>query len=434
MIPREELETLYEGLAFPSALKLRKAVELRERQRAARVPRPADYQPWTISLKEAREFVAKQGQRQLLAKPQTYDGKIIASRADERWAADLISYTSQSAVIDRKRFQYILVVQDIFTRFLWTRALLSTKAAEVRDAFKSIVDECRVPKELSTDRGTEFDNREFRVFLETKSIEHRWKVGVNDLATVDAAIGTLKKTLTRLTSTPGKGNWAQELAAATTAYNATPHGHLDGEAPEETTGESEAAKSLRFDLRKQAGEDVQTQNDATSRKRARLEELGAYREPVESSLRGLKERGFKPRYKSGPPIRVVRVGDGEVVGTNAAGQETRARAKDVLPVPPDSTATRDAPGQGRTGDERITRIKRGKTELLKDRARVILATPRTQLQFRGLLTAEERATLKEAKLTPVKFLRLWPEFFALQGKQWRTVGSSSSAPRQSTLI
>jgi hypothetical protein len=379
--------------------------------------------------------VAKQGQRQLLAKPQAYDGKIIASRADERWAADLISFTSQSAVVGRKRFQYILAVQDIFSRFIWTRALLSSKAAEVRDAFKSIVDEGRVPKELNTDKGPEFDNCEFRVFLETKSIEHRWKVGVNDLATVDAAIGTFKKTLTRLTSTPGKGNWAQELAAATAAYNATPHGHLDGEAPEEATGESEAAKSLRFDLRRQAGEDVQTQNDATSRKRARLEEVGAYREPVESSLKGLKERGFKPRYKSGPPIRVVRVdiATGEVVGTNAAGQETRARAKDVLPVPPDSSATRDAPGQGRTGDERATRIKRRKTELLKDRARVILATPRSLLQFRWQLTPEEHATIKEAKLTPVKFLRLWPEFFALQGKQLRTIGASSSAPRQSTL-
>jgi hypothetical protein len=63
MIPSEELATLYEGLAFPSALKLRKAVELRERQRAARRPRPADYQPWSISLKEARAYVAKAGQR-----------------------------------------------------------------------------------------------------------------------------------------------------------------------------------------------------------------------------------------------------------------------------------------------------------------------------------------------------------------------------------
>jgi hypothetical protein len=62
MIPREELQTLYESLAYPSALKLRRAVQLRERARAARRPRPADYEPWAISLKEARAFVQKQGQ------------------------------------------------------------------------------------------------------------------------------------------------------------------------------------------------------------------------------------------------------------------------------------------------------------------------------------------------------------------------------------
>jgi len=90
MIPQEELQTLYESLAYPSALKLRRAVQLRERARAARRPRPADYEPWSLSLKDAKAFVRKQGQRQILAKPQPYDGKIVASGVDERWAADLI--------------------------------------------------------------------------------------------------------------------------------------------------------------------------------------------------------------------------------------------------------------------------------------------------------------------------------------------------------
>ena len=55
-IPREELQTLFERLAFPSALQLRKAVSDRERARAARNPRPPDYQPWRITVKDAREF------------------------------------------------------------------------------------------------------------------------------------------------------------------------------------------------------------------------------------------------------------------------------------------------------------------------------------------------------------------------------------------
>jgi hypothetical protein len=151
MIPREELQTLYESLAYASALKLRRAVQLRERARAARRPRPADYEPWSISLKDARAFVAKQGQRQILAKPQPFDGKIVADLEDERWAADLIQYTSQPAQVGEKRFQYVLVAQDIFTRYVWTRTLVTAKAAEVRDAFKDIVQKSgRKPRELNT--------------------------------------------------------------------------------------------------------------------------------------------------------------------------------------------------------------------------------------------------------------------------------------------
>jgi hypothetical protein len=63
MIPQEELQTLYESLAYPSALKLRRAVQLRERARAAKTPRPANYEPWSLSLKDAKAFVRKQGQR-----------------------------------------------------------------------------------------------------------------------------------------------------------------------------------------------------------------------------------------------------------------------------------------------------------------------------------------------------------------------------------
>jgi hypothetical protein len=213
----------------------------------------------------------------------------------------------------------------------------------------------RRPKELNTDKGTEFENKEFRVYLETQSIQHRVKVGANDIATVDAAIGTLRKALTRRTATPGAGNRAQELAAATRVLNESPHGHLFGEAPADATGNSEAAKSLRFDLKGKAAEDTATQDRITRRKRERLEEAGAFREPADTALKGLPARGFKPRYKTGAPIRVVRVDPltNEVVG-DANGREKRARIKDVQPVPPDSTTTRDPPGQGATGDVRVS--------------------------------------------------------------------------------
>jgi hypothetical protein len=127
-IPQAELQTIFEKLAFPSALQLRKAVLSRDRARAEAFKKrrvrgkQAPYTPWTISIKEAKAFVEKAGQRQILAKTRPFDGKIAAGDLDERWAADIISYVAQPAKTPRGTMKFVLVVPDIFSRELWTRA------------------------------------------------------------------------------------------------------------------------------------------------------------------------------------------------------------------------------------------------------------------------------------------------------------------------
>jgi hypothetical protein len=96
---------VFERLAFPSALQLRRAVLAQEKMRAARVPRPPDYQPWRISIKDAREFVAKAGQRQIPARTQPFDGKIASGPLDARWAADIVSYVVQPAKVSGATMQ-----------------------------------------------------------------------------------------------------------------------------------------------------------------------------------------------------------------------------------------------------------------------------------------------------------------------------------------
>ena len=55
------------------------------------------------------------------------------------------------------RYKFILVVQDIFSRFLWGEALGSKKPAEVLLAFKRIEEKIgQLPDRLTTDAGSEF--------------------------------------------------------------------------------------------------------------------------------------------------------------------------------------------------------------------------------------------------------------------------------------
>jgi hypothetical protein len=108
----------------------------------------------------------------------------------------------------------------------------------------------------------------------------------------------------------------------------------------------------------------------------------------------------------------------------------------VQPVPQDSTETRDPPGQGGAGDARVIRRQREATEDLKRRVVNILATPRTLVELRARISAEEVAVLQAQKLLPIrKFLEVWSDTFELRNGRWATHegAASSSAPRQSTL-
>jgi hypothetical protein len=91
----DELTTLYEELSYPSAAKFRRAVQKRGDQ---------------VSLKDALAFVQTYGQQQVTAPRQKYQGKIVSDGIDDRWAADLVSFTAQPARANTQTYTHILCV------------------------------------------------------------------------------------------------------------------------------------------------------------------------------------------------------------------------------------------------------------------------------------------------------------------------------------
>ncbi len=137
---------------------------------------------------------------------------------------------------------YILLVQDIFSRFLFAAALSSK--AEVEAAFVRILrDSKRKPEQLTTDLGSEFTNASFQAMLEQQGIFHTPKEALQDLATLDRAIGELRKVLSRRVTHGGP--WYQELDAAVKSMNATEHKALFNRDPDDVAQD----KDLEFDLR-----------------------------------------------------------------------------------------------------------------------------------------------------------------------------------------
>lgn len=74
-----------------------------------------------------------------------------------QWEADLADVQNLSEF--NKGIKYLLVIVDVFSRFLWVRCLKDKKAQSVIDAFKDILGGPLEPKAIRTDKGTEFYNR-----------------------------------------------------------------------------------------------------------------------------------------------------------------------------------------------------------------------------------------------------------------------------------
>ena len=136
----ETLSKLWEELAAPSASAFLKA--LRSRGISARET-------------DVRRFVSSKSERQILQPGVRYTGKTASFYQHDRWAADLINYTSRPATNAAGiTMTQALLIQDLFTRFVWVRPMASVK--ERTQIFADVIKESkRSPRSLTTDKGVE---------------------------------------------------------------------------------------------------------------------------------------------------------------------------------------------------------------------------------------------------------------------------------------
>jgi len=312
----DQLPALSEEFGYPSANKLFDAA-----QRAG----------VKVTLKQVQAFVKSQNVRQVYHQLPPSKGKIAAPNLDDTWVADLIDYSWQPSESKEKgsepAFQYILVVQDVFSRRLMARPIRDKLAKTCQEAFQSIVEERHTkPTVLSTDSGWEFKGA-FEQYLEREGIYHRIKDprALNSQGTLDAAIKALRPMLARIQTEETTKNWAAEVERAVAVYNHLVHSHLHGRSPDEVQDDGD----LRFHLEKEAAEDMQHNSDMIKKRDDRIAAAGYFRE--ELPARQFK-RGFHVKYgekvhkvKSVFANRVVDEEDNEFV------------SRHVLPVPAGST-------------------------------------------------------------------------------------------------
>ncbi|XP_033756181.1 uncharacterized protein LOC117338925 [Pecten maximus] len=155
---------------------------------------------------------------------------------DDQWSADLIDMVKFSKYNDE--FSYVLVVIDVFSKFLWLRG------DSVAIAFKDIFTQGRHPSRIRTDKGQEFRAKVVQSLFRTRDIRHMYAQSEVKAAVSERVLKTVKTKLYRYFTYKQSYRYIDQLQSFVDGYNQTIHNTIDI-APADVTVDN--AETVRLD-------------------------------------------------------------------------------------------------------------------------------------------------------------------------------------------
>ena len=385
----ERIAAIYRELGYPGAAKFQTALRK---------------QGINVSLGNLRDLIKTLGSRQIFRPPPKYEGNVASRSIDDRWVADVLSFESRPV----EGFTNVLLVQDVFSRFLWATPMGSKK--ETTRAFRTHLETTgRVCRELSTDKGTEFTSAEFQGLMAERGIYHRYKVALNDLSIIDRAMGVLKDRIAVIAAEAGD-SWLDALQTAVNAHNSLDTRSLLDNAPEDVAQDDE----LRFRLRQENAAKRQENVELAIDRKGKLEAEGGFRTLLQKE--GVKRRTGLPNWSS-DVRQVAKAMGGVVYDTGGEKHDTRK----ILPVPAASSGIAEVfrGGYVARDDRRREAMRPFKERLVQ----LILERGPLQLSGAARLLGRDRQfkqAMSEQRLRFPTFLELFDDL-ATSGRGQQTI-------------
>ena len=150
---------------------------------------------------------------------------IVVAGIDDQGAADLMDMVKFSKYNDG--FAYILVVIDVFSKYLWLRKLKDKKGHSVASAFEDIFKGGRQPNRIRTDLGQEFKSRLVQSVFRKEGIRHFYSYNEVKSSISERAIKSIKTKIYRYFSYKQSYRYIDKLQSFTKGYNDTIHSTID---------------------------------------------------------------------------------------------------------------------------------------------------------------------------------------------------------------
>jgi transposase InsO family protein len=119
-------------------------------------------------------------------------------------------------------YNFILVVIDIFSKYVWLRPLKDGKGESVSRALENVLVEGRSPNRMRTDKGQEFRSRLVDVVLKQRGIHHLFAQNTEIKANyVERVIKTIKSKIYRYFTHKQSYNYVIDQQKFANSYNKT---------------------------------------------------------------------------------------------------------------------------------------------------------------------------------------------------------------------
>ena len=175
-----------------------------------------------------------------LRRPQNRTNIIVAG-IDDQWSADLMDMVKFAKYNDG--YSYVLVVIDVFSKYLWLRNLKDKKGDSVAKAFQDILKEGRKPNRIRSDKGQEFRARSVQLIFKTHGIRHFYALNMVKASISERVLKTIKSKIYRYFSYKQSYRYIDELQNFAKGYNRTVHSTIDM-APAEVNSKNEETVRL----------------------------------------------------------------------------------------------------------------------------------------------------------------------------------------------
>lgn len=148
--------------------------------------------------------------------------KVVIKGLNELFQADLVEMIPHAKF--NKNYRYILIVIDVFSKYVWALPVKTKTGEEITRAMEKIlITDNRIPINLQTDMGKEFYNKNFQALMKKYNINHYSTYSNMKSSIVERVNRTLKSIMYKEFSINGSFRWYDLLHKIIKKYNNTRH-------------------------------------------------------------------------------------------------------------------------------------------------------------------------------------------------------------------